>query len=68
MDWPLNNFLAQRCRLLLSTLMYMPVVPAKMTRNERHLSQFRNNMSLAFWSWIWSCNKDSVQSIAKFRC
>jgi len=45
--------------------MFMPVVPAILTRNKRHCSRFRNSVSLVCWSYFWSCYKDSVLSIAK---
>jgi len=54
-----------RCSILFSTLMFMPVVPAILTRNKRRCSRFRNSVSLACWSQFWSCYKDSVLSIAK---
>jgi len=31
-------------------LMFTPVVPAILTKNERHLGRFSNSMSLACWS------------------
>jgi len=37
------------CSVLFSTFMFIPVVPAILTRNERHCSRFRNSMSLACW-------------------
>jgi len=42
MSWPLLKFVWQRrCNILFSTLMFMPVVPAILTRNERHCSSLR---------------------------
>jgi len=31
-------------------VMFMPVVPAILTRNKRRCSRFRNSVSLACWS------------------
>jgi len=51
MGWPLISIVWQsRCSILFSMLMFMPVVPTILTRNERYCSWFRNSMFLACWS------------------
>jgi len=51
MGWPFFKFVWQkRCSILFSTLMFMPVVPAILTRNKRRCSWFRNSVLLACWS------------------
>jgi len=51
MGWPLLKIVWQRrCNILFSALMFIPVVPAILTRNKRHCSRFRSSTSFACWS------------------
>jgi len=47
----------RRCNLLFSMLMFMPVVPAILARNERYCSRFRNNR---LYLWLVDRSYDCV--------
>jgi len=54
MGWPLlnENRLAKEMQhiIIFYAHVHAPVVPALLTRNERHCSRFRNSMSSVCWS------------------
>jgi len=53
MSWPLLNLFGKEMQHIIfyaHVRLFILVVPAVLTKNERHCSRFRNSMSLACWS------------------